>query len=86
MSTSTLNPGAGAPRYIVVEGPIGAGKTALARRLADVDYLVDEGLARENVRCVQEARKQAGLEVTDRIVVGVSGSTTEASPGFRVRL
>ncbi|MGI9271994.1 MAG: isoleucine--tRNA ligase [Woeseiaceae bacterium] len=39
------------------------------------DELVDEGVAREIVRSVQDARKQAGLEVSDRIVLGVSGST-----------
>ena len=33
-----------------------------------------EGLARELVRAMQEARKQAGLEVSDRIVLHVSGS------------
>jgi deoxyadenosine/deoxycytidine kinase len=47
LSTSTLNPGAGAPRYIVVEGPIGAGKTALARRLAEslsADLILEESL------------------------------------------
>lgn len=36
--------------------------------------LLREGFARELVRTVQEARKQAGLEVSDRIVLGVSGS------------
>ena len=39
------------------------------------DSLILEGLARELVRTVQEARKQAGLEVSDRIVLGVSGTT-----------
>lgn len=34
MSTRSPSRGAGSPRLIVVEGPIGAGKTALAKRLA----------------------------------------------------
>ncbi|MGB5579344.1 MAG: isoleucine--tRNA ligase [Woeseia sp.] len=38
------------------------------------DDLRLEGVARELVRTVQDARKQAGLEVSDRIVLGVSGS------------
>jgi len=38
------------------------------------DELILEGVAREMNRTVQEARKQAGLEVSDRIVLGVSGS------------
>ena len=42
-------------------------------READVLHL-REGLARELIRTVQDARKQAGLEVSDRIVLGISGS------------
>ena len=38
------------------------------------DELIGEGFAREIVRSIQDARKQAGLEVSDRIVLGVSGS------------
>ncbi len=38
------------------------------------DALIDEGTAREIVRSVQDARKQAGLEVSDRIVLGIRGS------------
>ena len=46
--------------------------TALDTTLTD--KLVNEGLAREIVRSIQDARKQAKLEVSDRIVLGVSGS------------
>ena len=35
MSINKLSRDGGAHRYIVVEGPIGAGKTALAKRLAE---------------------------------------------------
>ncbi len=45
MSVTTLKKGAPGSRYIVVEGPIGVGKTALARRLAasfDADLVLEE--------------------------------------------
>jgi len=45
---------------------------ALDTRLDDA--LVREGLARELVRTVQDARKQAGLEVSDRIALAISGT------------
>ena len=38
------------------------------------DALVREGIAREIVRTVQDGRKQAGLEVSDRIRLHVDGS------------
>ena len=59
-------------------GEDGGYLTALDTTLTE--ELVREGVARELIRTVQEARKQAGLEVSDRIVLGVSGSTgVEAS-------
>lgn len=38
------------------------------------EALIDEGFARELVRSVQDARKLAGLEVSDRITLGISGT------------
>ncbi|HUD95925.1 MAG TPA: class I tRNA ligase family protein, partial [Woeseiaceae bacterium] len=39
------------------------------------EELLREGIARELIRTVQDARKQAGLDVSDRIVLGISGSS-----------
>jgi isoleucyl-tRNA synthetase len=38
--------------------------------------LLQEGLARELVRTVQETRKEAGLKVSDRIVLDIEGDET----------
>ena len=46
---------------------------AVALELELDDHLRREGLAREVVRAVQEARKQAGLEVSDRIALVIGG-------------
>jgi isoleucyl-tRNA synthetase len=46
---------------------------AIALELELDDELLREGLAREIVRAVQEARKQAGLEVSDRIALALGG-------------
>ncbi len=46
--------------------------TALDTTLSEP--LIHEGLAREMVRSIQDARKQAGLEVSDRIMLGISGT------------
>ncbi|HMS71444.1 MAG TPA: isoleucine--tRNA ligase [Baekduia sp.] len=46
---------------------------AVALDLAIDEELRLEGLAREIVRTVQNARKDAGLEVTDRITLGLGG-------------
>ena len=48
---------------------------AVALELDLDDELRREGLAREVVRAVQEARKQAGLEVSDRISLELAGDT-----------
>src|SRR5690606_37060207 len=42
------------------------------------DELRREGLARELVRAVQDARKQAGLDVADRIVLEIDGDAAVA--------
>ena len=55
-----------------------AGYLAALDTALDED-LVNEGFARELVRSVQDARKQAGLEVSDRITLGISGSAAVES-------
>jgi isoleucyl-tRNA synthetase len=46
---------------------------AVALQLELDEELRREGLAREVVHAVQNARKEAGLEITDRIVLGLGG-------------
>ena len=54
------------------------GGLTIALELDLTPELRREGLARELVRLVQDARKAAGLEVSDRIVLGISGSNEVA--------
>jgi isoleucyl-tRNA synthetase len=49
---------------------------AVALQLELDDELRREGLAREIVHAVQNARKEAGLEITDRIRLGLGGDET----------
>ena len=50
----------------------GAGR-AVALSLELDEALVAEGLAREVIRAVQNARKESGLEISDRILLGLGG-------------
>ena len=50
-----------------------AGTHAVALNLELDDELVREGLAREVVRAIQNARKAAGLNVEDRIALTLGG-------------
>jgi isoleucyl-tRNA synthetase len=51
-----------------------AGTHAVALNLELDDELIREGLAREVVRAIQNARKEAGLNVEDRITLDLSGT------------
>ena len=57
----------------------------VALETALTEELVREGLAREIVRTVQDARKQAGLDVADRIALEVAGNqpVTDAVAAYR---
>jgi isoleucyl-tRNA synthetase len=55
-------------------GVAGDGGLTVALELDLDDELRREGLARELVRVVQDARKAAGLDVSDRIVLGIEAS------------
>jgi isoleucyl-tRNA synthetase len=61
-------------------GVASEGGITVALDLQPTGELRREGLAREVVRVVQDARKAAGLDVTDRIVLGLeaSGGPSEA--------
>ena len=51
-----------------------AGRLLVALDTSLSEALVVEGIAREIVRTVQDARKSAGLEIADRISLAISGS------------
>ncbi len=62
-----------------------AGTHAVALNLELDDELRQEALAREVVHAIQNARKEAGLNVEDRIDAGRSAATTGARRGSRPR-
>ena len=51
-----------------------AGRLLVALDTTLSEALLVEGIAREIVRTVQDARKSAGLEIADRIALAISGS------------
>ena len=55
------------------------GGLTVALDLSLTDELRTEGLARELIRAIQDARKEAGLEVADRIQLGLTGTVTSAA-------
>ena len=57
----------------------------MALQLEIDEELRREGLAREIVRAVQNARKEAGLEITDRIALGLGGDAGAARGRPRAR-
>jgi isoleucyl-tRNA synthetase len=66
-------------------GVASEGGLTVALDLELTDELRREGTARELVRLIQDARKAAGLDVSDRIVLGVEarGLVAEALASFR---
>jgi deoxyadenosine/deoxycytidine kinase len=64
VSTRSPSPAAGSPRHIVVEGPIGAGKTALAKRLAQslsAELILEEALENPFLERFYREGKSAAL-------------------------
>ena len=61
------------------------GSHAVALELEIDDDLRDEGWAREIVHAVQNARQDAGLEVTDRIALTLDGDDGAARRRPRAR-
>ncbi len=64
MSVSQINRSDGSPRYIVVEGPIGVGKTSLAKRLAEslsADLVLEQVYENPFLERFYEDRRSAAL-------------------------
>jgi deoxyguanosine kinase len=64
MSVTDLNPQPASPRFIVVEGPIGVGKTSLARRLAesfDAELVLESSEDNPFLEAFYRSRRQNAL-------------------------
>lgn len=73
------------PKHGVVCEPLAAGDAIVVLDTALTDELVAEGVARDVVRSIQQARKDAGLHVSDRIrlELGVPAAWRDAVHAFR---
>jgi isoleucyl-tRNA synthetase len=60
-------------KLVIISGP----QTKVTLNTTLTPELIEEGMAREIVRNVQSARKQAGLEVSDRIILSLTSSADD---------
>ncbi len=89
MEDQTLEPGEFELRLDAREGvaaqSLPSGEAVVLLDLELSEELVQEGLARDLVRAVQQTRKEAGLHVSDRIrlALSLSGELEQAAARFR---
>lgn len=76
MAGETLSPDEFTLRMVAAEGSAAEPFAGTGAVVLDISVDADqerEGLARDLVRAVQSARKEAGLDVSDRIALGIAG-------------